>query len=133
MADRLDLYLAQERLKPFDWTSACNGDCLLLLLGWWEFAAGRSAGSHWRGSYADEAGARQGLEAFGGAIAAVCDIVGPPRIGSSAVRGDIGLLEIDGWHLGMICTGAMWATRAGTRGIRLLRRDADIAWPVGIR
>lgn len=126
--DLLDRYLAEERTKPFAWGQG-NGDCLLFVLGWLEMA-GRRSGTAWRGSYADEVGARRKLDRFGGAVAAVCDVLGPPRMGSSAERGDVGLLEVDGWHLGLVCTGRLWALRDGRRGIGFVRRPVDLVWRV---
>ncbi|MCF6112007.1 DUF6950 family protein [Mesorhizobium muleiense] len=128
--DLLARYLAEERLKGFAW-GCDNGDCLLFLLGWAERAVGRRASVAWRASYCDEAGARAALSAFGGAPAAVCDVLGPPRIGSKAQRGDVGLLAFEDWHLGMICTGNLWAIRDVRRGVRLLRKEADIVWSTG--
>lgn len=127
--DLLDRYLAQERARPFVWGRG-NGDCLLFLLGWAELHS-LKASHQWRGTYSDEQSARKSLDAFGGAAAAVCDVLGPPRMGSLAQRGDVGLLETDGWHLGMICTGSMWALRDGRRGVRMVRRAPNMVWPVG--
>lgn len=121
--------MAEERMNGFSWGRG-NGDCLLFLLGWWELATGRWAPVQWRGSYSDEAGARHALHCFGGAIAAVCDIAGPPRIGSQPQRGDIGLRATDGWHIGMICTGTMWAFRDAKGGVRMVRLAPDLTWAV---
>lgn len=128
-ADLLNEYLAAERLKPFAW-GAENGDCLLFLLGWAE-KLGRMASVDWRGMYRTEQGARASLEWFGGAIAAVTDVLGPPRIGSNPLRGDVGLIEIDGWHLGVICTGEMWVLRAGEAGVRFMKIQPAVVWPTG--
>ncbi|TPJ76187.1 hypothetical protein FJ422_30340 [Mesorhizobium sp. B2-6-3] len=128
--DLLALYLAEERQRPFAWGQG-NGDCLLFLLGWAERAAGRMASVAWRGAYRDEAGARMCLEAFGGAPWAVCDVLGPPRMGSEARRGDVGLFETEGWHLGMICTGRLWVMRAHEQGIRYARLKPELVWSMG--
>ncbi|MCC2608395.1 DUF6950 family protein [Neorhizobium petrolearium] len=125
--DLLDRYLAEEKEKTFRWGEE-NGDCLLFLLGWAELAAGAHASRPWRGEYGDHQGAWWMLERFGGAIAAVIDVLGPPRLGSDARRGDIGLMAANGWHLGMICTGSMWVLRAGTRGVKFTRSAPDICW-----
>ena len=128
--DRLDSYLAGEKLKSFSW-GVDNGDCLLFLLGWAETIGRADLAQSWRGLYATEDEARALLERRGGAVTAGRSMFGPPRIGTPAVRGDVGLLAHDGWHFGMICTGNMWALRAGLRGIRLTRRPADIVWDMG--
>jgi hypothetical protein len=127
--DDLDRYVARERMKPFAWGTD-NGDCLLFLLGWAE-RLGHEASHQWRGAYSDEAGARAALEAFGGAPAAVSDVLGDPIEGRAPQRGEVGLLAADGWYLGMICTGKMWVLRAGIRGVRFSRRPADIVWATG--
>lgn len=129
--DLLDRYLLQERGRPFEWTSLANGDCQLFPCGWAEVAGWPSAGVPWRGHYRCEDEARALLSARGGAVVAWTDLLGPPRMGSAPQRGDIGLLETDGWHLGMICTGSMWAFRDGRRGVRLVRACPDIFWSVG--
>lgn len=128
MPDLLDGYLAAERQMPFEWSSLRNGDCQLFILGWAERIGWPEAGMAWRGRYSSEAEARALLKSRGGSIIAGCEIFGPPRMGSSPRRGDIGLLEVDGWHLGVICTGRMWAFRAGKRGVCLSRRDAEVVW-----
>lgn len=128
MPDLLDTYLAEERLQPFEWSSLRNGDCQLFVLGWAERIGWPGAGLSWRGRYRTEDEARALLHRRGGSVAAGCDIFGPPRMTSKARRGDIALLDIDGWHLGMICTGRMWAFRAGERGVSLSKRDPDVVW-----
>lgn len=60
-------------------------------------------------------------------------MLGPPAMGAPARRGDVGLMAFDGWPLGMICTGAMWAFRHGTRGIRMIRCEPEIFWNVGFK
>lgn len=129
--DLLDRYLADERTRPFEWTSLGNGDCQLFPCGWAEQVGWTGAGRPWRGFYSSEAEARDLLLSRGGAVLAWTDLLGAPRMGSAPRRGDIGLLEMDGWHLGMICTGSMWAFRDGRRGVRLVRAAPDICWSVG--
>lgn len=114
----------------FSWDSAANGDCLLFLAGWAEQIGFTDAGAKWRGAYASELQARATLERQGGAVWAVTEVMGPPRMGSQAQRGDIALLAHEGWHLGLICTGRMWALRA-VRGIGLTRRQPEFIWPAG--
>ncbi|TWG90312.1 hypothetical protein L598_000700000680 [Mesorhizobium sp. J18] len=130
--DLLDCYLAGEKRKPFEWGKG-NGDCLLFLLGWAEIATNRTATVVWRDMYRTEHGAHVALEEFGGAVAAVTDVLGAPRMGSEAKRGDVGLLEVQDWFLGMICTGRMWVLRAGEKGVRFTMRQPDMIWPVGFR
>jgi hypothetical protein len=129
--DLLDLYIEDEKSKPFAWGQE-NGDCLLFLLGWTE-RCGRTSPSSWRGAYACEAEAKALLAAAGGAVVAVTETLGTPRIGSPAARGDVGLLSVDDWHLGMICTGSMWVLRAGTRGVRLTRSAPEIIWDMRLQ
>ena len=126
--DHLDAYLAHERSRPFEWTSLANGDCQLFVAGWAERIGWPDAGAPWRGLYSSEDSARRLMEERGGAVWAWTNQLGPPRIGSDARRGDVGLLAVDGWHLGMICTGRLWVLRDGKRGIRFCHRSADIAW-----
>lgn len=126
--DALDRYIAQERMRSFTWGTG-NGDCLLFALGWVE-RNGYRASVNWRGRYHDEGGARRELGNFGGAVAAVTDVLGAPSVGGPAGRGDVGLLEIEDWHLGMICTGKLWALRHGTRGVRLQLCRPGIVWRV---
>lgn len=126
--DPLDAYLAAERMKPVDW-GFDNGDCMLLLLGWAELWGWRASVS-WRGTYCDEDGARRRLDEQGGQISVVCDVLGPPRMGSPAARFDVGLIPFGEWFVGAICTGGMWAFRAPSRGIAMIRRDVDLVWRV---
>ena len=125
--DRLDLYLAEERAKPFEWSSRANGDCLLFLLGWAE-RLGLCAATHWRGAYACETGARMALHRFGGELVAITEVLGPPRMGSSALRGDIGLMTVRSRTFGVISTGGMWAFRAIEGGVGFCRLPVDTCW-----
>lgn len=127
-ADRLDFYLAAERKMPFEWGRR-NGDCLLFLLGWAE-QLGYASETIWRCAYEDEKGARQILAAFGGAPAAVLSVIGRSWTcaANSAARGDLGLMAVDGWFLGMICTGRYWVLRAGEGGLRYTRARPDLLW-----
>ena len=127
-SDALDLYIEQERSKAFEYGTE-NSDCLLYLLGWAELN-GYAASVPWRDLYNDKKTARRTLYDFGGAVAAVCDVLGPPRMGSPAQRGDVGLFEMDGWHHGMICTGKMWSMRHGPVGVRLERLPVHLVWQV---
>ncbi|MBP1849700.1 DUF6950 family protein [Rhizobium halophytocola] len=131
--DELDDYLAQERAQAFEWTGQRNGDCQLFPIGWAERIGWPLAGASWRGRYSSEEEARALVDRRGGLVSAGCELFGPPRIGSAAQRGDVGLLAAEGWHLGMICTGSMWVIRAGDRGIRFCRREPDIIWDLRFR
>lgn len=126
--DQLDLYLAQEAVRPFDWSATGNGDCQLFVAGWAERIGWPDAGADWRGRYACELEARMLIEARGGLVAVWCGLFGPPRMGGNAERGDIGLFKIDGWHIGAISTGREWMLRAGVKGVRALRRAPDVIW-----
>lgn len=130
--DALDDYLSEERNHPFEWSSRRNGDCQLFPAGWVERIGWPGAGLPWRNRYSNENEARILLGERGGAVSAWCDLLGPPRMGSAARRGDVGQMAVDGWHLGMICTGSMWVIRAGEGGIRFVRpRTEIIVWDVG--
>jgi hypothetical protein len=130
VADLLDDYLAEERLKPFAWGGG-NGDCLLFLAGWAERLRWPQAGQPWRGRYADEAGARALLAASGGPVEAISSVVGQPSTELNHRRGDLGLFPLDDWFMGMISTGTMWALRHGERGIVLWRRQPAFVWSMG--
>jgi hypothetical protein len=130
VADLLDVYLAEERLKPFVWGEG-NGDCLLFLAGWAERLRWPQAGLPWRGKYSDEDGARRLLAASGGAVEAISSVVGRPSTELGFKRGDLGLVPMDDWFLGMISTGTMWAVRSGRNGIVLWRRQPAFVWALG--
>lgn len=125
--DALDRYVAGEWGGRFVWGSR-NGDCLLFLLGWAE-ANGHGASVAWRERYVNAAEADALLEAFGGAVAAVTDVLGPPRMGSAPLRGDVGLIETRGRWLGVIWTGKTCLARRA-RGLASLGVAPDIAWAV---
>lgn len=127
VTDRLDLYLAAERSKPFEWSSRANGDCLLFALGWAEALGFRSA-HHWRGSYSSEAEAKAALADAGGAVIAITDVLGAPRMGSAPQRGDVGLITLRGRSFGAIATGGMWAFRAIEGGVGYCRLPAEYCW-----
>jgi len=130
--DLLSRYLASERDQKFTWGQG-NGDCLLFLAGWGIMLNGIDFAADLRGTYSDEAGARAAIDRRGGAVAFVASVSGPERQEGQQERGDIGLLAFNGWHLGMICTGSMWAVRAGEGGIRFIRRPADFIWAPNAR
>lgn len=125
--DLLDRYLADERSKPFEWSSQANGDCLLFLMGWGE-RLGLHPTIRWRGAYACETGARLALHRFGGEVAAITDVLGPPRMGSLPRRGDVGLIHLRGRTFGVICTGHMWAFRAIEGGVGYCQLPVDYCW-----
>ncbi|KQS90296.1 hypothetical protein [Rhizobium sp. Leaf386] len=130
-ADLLDAYIAIERTRPFEWSGLANGDCKLFVLGWAERIGFADAGRDWRGRYCCESEARALLHLRGGAIAAGIALFGPPRMGSAARRGDVGLLPYEDWHVGVICTGTMWALRNGERGIRMTCVEPELSWDLG--
>lgn len=125
--DLLDLYLAKERACPFEWTSLSNGDCLLFALGWAE-RLGFHSPTPWRGSYSTEREARHLLQKAGGPVAAITDVLGPPRMASPASRGDIALIAVRDRIFGAVCTGNMWAFRAIEGGVGFCRLPADVVW-----
>lgn len=126
-SDLLAHYLSEERMKPFEWGRG-NGDCLLFLAGWGILLNGVDFAEDFRGRYSDEAGAHRVIDARGGAVAFVASVSGARKRSGQQLRGDVGLLAFNGWHLGMICTGDLWAARAGDRGIRYVRRPPDFIW-----
>ena len=126
--DLLSIYLRAEMAKPFSWDSFGTGDCLMFLAGWWQMLNGEDPAAALRGAYHDEASARAALTKEGGAIAFLDRVAAERCEPLQARRGDIGLLSFKGWHLGLICTGPMWALRNGTGGVGFTRMPADIAW-----
>ncbi|MBO0141516.1 hypothetical protein JZX87_10110 [Agrobacterium sp. Ap1] len=124
--DLLDKYLAEEKGKPFSWDSFGTGDCMTFVAGWGMLLNGIDFAAHLRGRYSDEAGARAMLNAEGGAVVFFDRVSGPRK--AEGERGDIGLMAFNGWHLAMICTGSMWVLRAGTSGIRYIRRPPEFVW-----
>lgn len=126
--DPLSIYLRREMATPFSWDSYGTGDCMMFLAGWWITLHGADPATALRGAYHDEASARAALAKEGGAVA-LLDRVAAERCGAGdARRGDIGLLAFKDWHLGLICTGPMWALRNGTGGVGFTRMPADFAW-----
>lgn len=129
MPDLLDAYLAEERLKPFVWGEG-NGDCILFVAGWVDRLRGTAFGDMARGRYSNEAEARVVIDRHGGAVELFRELLGPAGA-SPWRRGDVALRPFNDWWLGMICTGDMWAARAGKRGIVLWRRAPAFVWSMG--
>lgn len=124
--DRLDAYLADERYRAFVWGSA---DCLQFPARWGEWLGFDVA--RFRGRCDDEASARAFVAAHGGAVALMSAVFGAPGDATHAKRGDVGLKATDGWHIGLICTGGMWAMRDARRGVRFGRIAPDVVWHIG--
>lgn len=123
--DLLDRFLADERGSPFVWGT---DDCCLFIGRWVVLATGSRFMDDWTGTYHDEAGARQRLEAVGGAPAMFTGYLGKPIKPALAVRGDIAVTSYDGWHMAMICTGRMWAAKRLKGGVSMLRVPVETAW-----
>jgi hypothetical protein len=130
VSDLLDAYLAEERLKPFAWGQG-NGDCLLFLAGWAERLRWPQAGLPWRGKYSDKDGALALLNECGGEVEAISSVVGEPQDGIAAQRGDLGVIALNDWFLGMICTGNKWAARGRKGGVVLWNQTPAFVWALG--
>ncbi|MER8827238.1 hypothetical protein NKH73_14210 [Mesorhizobium sp. M0938] len=130
MLDLLDDYLARERESDFVWGEG-NGDCILFLIGWGKLIKGVDFGVSWRGLYHSKEEARALLERRGGLIAHMVEYLGAPRMGSPAVRGDVGILQTRDWTFGMIFDGHSWAMRDHPKGVRHLRIGVDCVWSMG--
>ncbi len=126
--DLLSIYLRAEMAKPFSWDSFGTGDCMMFLAGWWIMLHGADPATALRGAYHDEASARAALAKEGGAVAFLDGVAAERCEASHARRGDIGLLSFKDWHLGLICTGPMWAMRYGSGGVGFISRPADFTW-----
>lgn len=127
--DLLSRYLDGEKDVDFSYDSHGTGDCLTFMAGWVLLWQGIDYASDFRGRYHDEAGAKALITARGGAVSYLTEKFGAPRSAAGGwQRGDIGLLPFDGWYLGMICLGNLWALRGTPRGVRYTRRSPEVIW-----
>jgi hypothetical protein len=93
LAAAVGAYLADAASRPFDWGEE---DCFLFPANWVRARTGRDGAARWRGSYADERGARRLLARSGGPaplFAAGCAAAGLTTISAgSDAAGDVGLI-----------------------------------------
>lgn len=126
----LDDFLEVMAARPFV-PGEC--DCALTLADWVSSATGCSdPAADLRGAYTTMLGAARFIVASGGLV----ELVGrcAARAGlfhtDSPLRGDIGVVELDGAHLGGICTGdGVWAIQS-TAGVFGARTHHLAAWSV---
>lgn len=123
-------YLQEVAATSFVWGLV---DCLMQPADWALSLTGTDPAAPWRGTYADEAGARDILEAAGGLVALMASALEPRgwiRVEDPA-PGDIGALEmptVDGPQLvGGVKTERFWSVR-GRTGLGLVSARCLAAW-----
>ncbi|WP_102867877.1 DUF6950 family protein [Pseudovibrio exalbescens] len=115
MTDQLSAYLAQERLRPFEWGQR-NGDCCLFAFGWTAEAWGIDPRpEHW-GKYSTEDQVIAYVKTLGGLPAILKSHYGSP-VNDNPRRGDIALLDTPQGLLGAICSGGAWWFRCNRTGV----------------
>ncbi|MER9768864.1 hypothetical protein NKJ09_22690 [Mesorhizobium sp. M0189] len=127
--DLLDEYLSCEQTTAFSWSES---DCILFMAGWVKRVNGVDFGAPWRGLYRSKDESKALLESLGGLVPLIVECLGPPRMGSRPVRGDVGVLQSDDWTFCMIFDGDFWAMRDHPIGVRTLRIGVDCVWSVGV-
>lgn len=136
--DALSRFIRAEAGRPFGWGGS---DCILFGADWLVIRLGLDPAARFRGSYQDEAGAEAIIAAAGGFEAlmrsAMASIgAAAPAAGAHAVRGDVGLIRVQGpkgpTDICGVCTGRRWAARA-RRGVSMgLTGSPSLVWPVGM-
>lgn len=110
-----------------------KSDCALTLADWVSSATScADPAAELRGKYATMLGAARFVVAAGGLVALVgaCAARAGLQATDNPVRGDIGVVELDGVHLGAICTGqGVWAIQS-TAGVFGARTHHLAAWSV---
>lgn len=128
----LRTFLLQYLDKPMQWGV---DDCSLILADWWALNHGTDPAAFLRGTYANEDGKRQVVDAAGGLVALVGKVAtdaGAERT-SAPREGDFGVVRVGEVAYAAICApGGFWAIRSPTgitftRDVRLLR-----AWSLGV-
>lgn len=132
MTDALASFLRAQARRPMAWGAS---DCLLMGADWVLSRRGVDPAAAWRGAYADEASADDLLARLGGmgpAMAAALEVCGI-RAATKALRGDVGLVEVEGprgrAEACGIHTGTRWAVRAA-RGVWIGRATPLAVWRV---
>jgi hypothetical protein len=125
MAARLAAFLSQAAARGFVWGAH---DCMLFAADWARDLTGRDPAARWRGTYADEAAAREIMRGAGGPVALVQDALEACGWGRAVqpgeAAGDIVLCVPP--HHGEPMAGIV--TPSGRTA--LLTRTGLVLWPV---
>lgn len=131
--ERLDAVVAAARERPFAWGVL---DCALFAADGIAAVTGVDPAAEWRGTYADQAGARRLLHERGGLSALAGRIArrhGWPRVPATRLgRGDVALVRLeDGSAALAVCLGTGFAL-PGPCGLASVARDrARLGWRIG--
>lgn len=126
----LKSFLAKALCEPFAWGTH---DCMMFVADWARAATGQDPADGWRGTYQDEAGAREILALSGGEAAHMSARLRPlgwKPVADSLGAGDIvlGRLPRHDDPIAGVCVGSRKAAFLTARGLLVWRPDVVAAW-----
>ena len=122
-------FFAARSATPFAWGT---NDCVTYAADAVRAITGDDPLADLRGSWSTELGARRAVTRAGGMPAALDSrFTRLPNV-LCAQRGDIGVLpEETGWHVVVVCMGALWACPGPDGVVTVSLEKAAMAWAVG--